>query len=301
MADGGTPLLYANLVIAGVPKAGTSALHRWLRDHPDVVGSSEKETYFFADPGTHMFRPWATCTAGLEGYANYFRDGGAGAVIRVEATPAYIYYREALERIPQLPTQPKCLFVVREPASQIYSMFRYFQSNWDWIPAGMNFRDFIGAVREGRSSFGGNELARDALGNGAYVNFLGPWRDTLGSERFRVATFDEFCADPAGFAKSVAAWAGIAPEFYASYPFPRENETYDVKSRLAQKLNIAIRAGLPKGRLYDALRSAYRSLNTRRPSPPDEDDRRVIEELRQHFRPHNRRLEREFGLDLSRW
>src|SRR5215212_3535508 len=46
-----------NWIIAGVPKAGTSTLFRWLTDHPEVSGPSEKETCYFVDRGSHMFRP----------------------------------------------------------------------------------------------------------------------------------------------------------------------------------------------------------------------------------------------------
>ncbi len=38
----------AHLIIAGVPKAGTTSLFRALASHPDISGASEKETQFFS-------------------------------------------------------------------------------------------------------------------------------------------------------------------------------------------------------------------------------------------------------------
>lgn len=49
-------LVLPNLVICGVPKAATSSLFGWIAAHPDALGTREKETYFFVDPGTHMYR-----------------------------------------------------------------------------------------------------------------------------------------------------------------------------------------------------------------------------------------------------
>lgn len=143
-----------------------------------------------------------------------------------EATPSYLYMTNALELIPELETQPKCLFVLREPAAQIFSLYQYFRNNWDWIPAGMSFPAFIEAAREGSHDFKGNELARNALSYARYVDYLLPWRARLGRERMLVMTFDALAGDPAGSTSRVAEWLGLDTEFYSSYGFPRENETY---------------------------------------------------------------------------
>lgn len=301
MLDRPAETAFANFIICGVPKAGTSSLHRWIADHPDAAGSIEKETYFFADPGTHMFRDDMNAGQGLHRYAEHFALGAEQARVRIESTPAYIYYARALEHVPQLPGKPKCLFVVREPAAQIYSLYRYFRSNWAWIPSSMSFRSYIATLHEGRAGFGGNELARDALRNAAYVDFLMPWRERLGCERMRVMLFENLQRDPAGFAAEVARWIGLDPAFYESYDFPRENDTYAVRSTRLQRLNIAMRARLPRGRAYAALRAAYRAFNTRAPDGPSEDDRATIAELRGQFCAANLRLSRAFGLDLSHW
>ena len=43
----------ANLVIVGVPKAGTGSLFAYLAQHPDVCGSDEKEIGYF-----NHYSPW---------------------------------------------------------------------------------------------------------------------------------------------------------------------------------------------------------------------------------------------------
>ncbi len=36
-----------NLVVAGVPKAGTTSLYAYLAQHPDVFAPKTKEIYYF--------------------------------------------------------------------------------------------------------------------------------------------------------------------------------------------------------------------------------------------------------------
>ena len=120
-----------NFIMAGAPKAGTSSIHTWLADHPDALGSIPKETYYFVDPGTHMYEPARNIANGLDGYRIFFRPPANSAPrVVFESTPSYLYYQTALEYLPDLETRPKFLFIVREPAAQIYSLYSYFKNNW---------------------------------------------------------------------------------------------------------------------------------------------------------------------------
>ncbi|ETX16720.1 hypothetical protein OCH239_01275 [Roseivivax halodurans JCM 10272] len=291
-----------NLFVAGVPKAGTSSIHTWLSHHDDAVGSRDKETYFFVDPGTHMYRSDFNVENGLAGYETQFPvDPGSHPSVIFESTPSYLYSAAALEHIPDLPTRPRCLFVVREPSSQIFSLFSYFQGNWNWVPPEMSFRDFLAAVRGRSHDFQGNELARDALGNAAYVHHLERWRARLGDERMMVVTFDELARDPRLLMRRIAELAGLDPSFYDSYDFRTENESYAPRSQKLQSVNVALRSRLPKGRLYRALRHAYRALNTRKADGPDAADRAALAELRGEYQESNRKLARTFGVNLDAW
>lgn len=296
------PVFLPNFIIAGAPKAGTSSIFAWIAEHPDALGSREKETYFFVDPGTHMYRPEAHVSQGLGAYAAQFAlpEGKAPKVI-LESTPAYIYYETALARIPDLASAPRCLFILREPATQVYSLYTYFRDNWSWIPASMSFSDFIAAVRAGSHDFNGNELARNALAYGRYVDYLLPWRERLGAERMMVVTFDELIADQRGLTRRVAEWVGLDPAFYDDFAFPRENETYAPRNRMLQSVNVAIRGLLPKGAFYENLRGFYRKLNTRAPDGLSEKEDAEIARLRGDFTEANARLAEAFDLDLSGW
>lgn len=289
-----------NFFVAGAPKAGTSSVHQWIADHPDALGSREKETYFFVDPDTHMYNAQAHVSKGYDTWADQFDlpDGKRPKII-VESTPSYIYFDTALDHIPDLPTQPKCLFILREPAAQIRSLHSYFQNNWNWIPADMSFEDFVAVAHTETGDFKGNELARHAIRYGKYVDYLRKWRERLGDERMMVIGFDDLKRDGAGTAKRVAEWLGLDPSFYDTYSFPRENETYVPRNRALQNLNVALRSKLPKGAVYQATRSLYRKVATRRGKVElKNEDRAVLDQLRVEFAQANQELFEEFGVDL---
>ncbi len=293
-------MVLPNFLIAGVPKAGTSSVHGWLSDHPDCVGSHEKETYFLVDPGTHMHRPDNHVSHGLQGYAAHFPDQPQAPIL-MESTPAYIYSATARATLSDMPGDPKVLFILREPSAQIHSLFRYFQNNWDWIPSDMSFAAFLTSVRDGTHDFKGNELARDCLTNAAYVDHLIAWRDALGPDRMKIMLFDDLATDHTAFLQQICAWIGLDPSFYDTYAFPLENETYQPRSRGLQAINLAIRSRLPKGAAYDMARAVYRRLNTRAPDENTAAENAALADLKATFADANARLAAEFDLDLSVW
>jgi len=288
-----------SLFIAGAPKSGTSSVFRWFADHPQAHGSTPKETCFFADPDSHVFQPAFNVATGLDALRTAFRPVPPEARLLLEGTASNIYSRTALHWIPDLPTRPRCLFILREPAAQILSTYTYFRNNWSAVPAGMTFEAYLKAIQSRSHDFGGNELARDALQNARYVDWLGKWRDRLGRDRMKVCTFDALRRDSRAFMADLAIWAGIDPAFYDSYAFEAENESYVPVNRSLQRLNIALRDRLPKGRVYDVTRRLYRSLNTRAPSRTTDAD--IMARIRAEFAPANRQLAEAYGLDLSSW
>ena len=290
-----------NWIIAGAPKAATSTLFRWLVDHPHVAGPKDKETYYFVDPATHMFRADRNFRDhGLARYEKLFDGCDPSARVIVEATPGYMYYRTALRELPNLPTRPSFIFVLREPVAQLQSLHAYFQQNWSWIPRDMSFREFIDVLENGGSDFKGNELAANALANARYAAHLRNWQEAVGSERMLILLFEDLVRDNRAFMCSVAERLEIDPSFYEGYAFPRENSTYAARNGWLQDVNIRLRSHLPRGRFYDRARQLYRALNTRPVARPAR-DAELEGRLAERFAPMVAELERAFGLDLTEW
>lgn len=293
--------MFPDWIIAGVPKAGTSSLFEWLTAHPEVSGPAEKETYYFTDPGTHMFPKRSFHTHGLRGYEKIFARCNDNARILIEATPGYLYSRTARDVLPNLPNQPRFIFMLREPVEQVKSLYRYFQENWNWIPREMTFADFVRDIKQGRAQFRGNELAAHALENADYAPHLIRWRQACRQDRMHVFLFEEMVRDNQNFMRSLATKMEIDPTFYDDYDFPAANESYVVRSRFVHEVNIHLRGLIPKGPLFRALRSLYRTANTRKAENGGVLDDGVERLLSERYLPGLEVLEREFGLDLTGW
>src|ERR1700753_1021412 len=95
-------------LVAGVPKAGTTALHAALSRHPGLYLSAVKEPKFFSTDGppptrggpgdalTYREHVWQR-----DRYEALFDAAPPGA-LRGEATPFYFYEADALRRIQAL-------------------------------------------------------------------------------------------------------------------------------------------------------------------------------------------------------
>lgn len=293
--------LLPNLYIAGAPKSGTSSLHNWLAAHPDALGSTPKETYYFVNPGSHMHDPAAHIENGLAGYEAFFPAPQNMPKLILESTPTYLYSQTALTHLPDLPSAPHFIFVLREPAAQIYSLYSYFKENWDWIPRDMDFATFVKIARRGDGDFKGNETARHALSFAHYQPYLEKWEARVGRARMDVFTFDALTANPKAFTQRVATARGLDPAFYETFDFAKENETYAVKAAWLQSLNIRLRALLPKGALYNWGRALYHRVNTQAPQGPDAATLDTLAQLREEFAPLNAALAARYSLDISSW
>lgn len=123
-------------LIAGVQKGGTTALHDYLADYPDVTLSSVKELHFFDDDALDWSRP---------DYARYHAhfppaDGRPCG----EATPIYSYWPNALERIFAYNPAMRLILILRDPVARAWSHWRMEYAR------GAETQPFAWCIREGR-------------------------------------------------------------------------------------------------------------------------------------------------------
>jgi Sulfotransferase domain len=128
-----------DLMIAGVQKAGTTALFRYLLGHPDLTAASVKETHFFDDETSV---DWSA--PDYDRYHEFF-PLEKGKKLWFEATPNYIYWPRSLERIRDYNPDIRLIFLFRDPIERAWS-------HWCMQYArGIDPLDFQSAIRCGRS------------------------------------------------------------------------------------------------------------------------------------------------------
>ena len=297
-------MLYPNVIIAGAPKCATTSVFHYLADHPEVCASSVKETYYLIDKGYPLYKPDCNIdTQGLEGYSQFFTHcKSLRKKIFLEATPDYLYQKTPLKVLPALDPVPNVVFILREPAERIYSMFKFAQNNMAVADSGLGFREFVDAIRNPGSRQIKNTLLPSAIEHSRYVKYLSKWIAVLGKNRVHVLLFEELNENPQVFMLRLAKLLGIEPDFYINYAFVRKNASLSVRSQTIHKLARRMRKLVPQFPGRHLFGKAYGHINA--PVGKSEmlrDERDLLGELSNDFHDDNKQLSELLNIDLSIW
>jgi hypothetical protein len=111
--------------VVGVQKAATSTLYRMLVRHPRVVGGPEKELRFFLED-----RDWSN-----PDYSSYCRPRlTAEAELAGDATPAYLFWPHALERMRDYRADMLLMATFRDPVERACSQWAMERARHDDYP-----------------------------------------------------------------------------------------------------------------------------------------------------------------------
>jgi Sulfotransferase domain len=282
------PEALPNLVIAGVAKAGTTSLFRYLAQHPEIGASSVKEARYFT--ALRYGEPLAPVTE----YAALFAHC-ADRRYRMEATPGYYPGGAVVARgMADLLPDSRVVVLFRDPVQRCWSWYRFVRSTTR-IPHDMTFpaylarcmelhRDGIDHLRSNQPFWG--------LGGGCYDSWIDDWLEVFGP-RLHLEFFENLVTEPQAVTERVSEWLGVDTEPCGRFAYHVENRTVQYKNRGLQRLALSLNRGGERffGRhpgLKRALRGAYYRVNadtgTERLDPSSR------EQLAAFYAPHNERL-----------
>lgn len=299
--------------IIGAPRSGTSALFEWLESHPNIQGSTPKETYFFMDaehplairqenegePTLH--------TASLSAFDRFF-DNSTEAV-RLEATTHHYYQQTARDVFSQFDPKPHVFFALRQPAHRIRSSFLFTKHNRGYIDPGLTFNQYVNILLDGSTplldqyyySDSSLYIASRELELSKYVIWLKHWVECLGSDRVHPFLFEHFADDSRHVVVQICHILGLETSC-VKWPIPSKNETTLVRSPRLQPLAHEIGSQVPNGWVKRTMKSLYEWLQNRDTSSTTASNTdRGVRKLEEYFVPWNERLSQYSGLSLSEW
>lgn len=191
---------FANLVIAGVTKAGTTALLHYLAQHPDICGERHKESQLLLGDGGG---PAALAVA----YSQQFGHCH-GEPWRLESSPAYFPAGpDVLQRMGRDVVDVRALIVLRDPVQRIWSGYRMKQGKGLVAPG--SFADFVAAGLD-HGPPGSDELLHRVFDTSRYATHLRPWLEAL-DDRLMVLFFEDLVTDTPSTLRSICSWLDIDP------------------------------------------------------------------------------------------
>lgn len=188
---------HRNLVIlAGMPRAGTTTLFAWMARHPQVFTPWRKEPTYFSQ---NYYK-------GADWYRRFYADLGPGQV-GIDASTEYFVSPVAADRMVAFDPQLRAILLVRDPVDWAISLYARVRR----IAGAGSFESFVHGFHYSR---GGRGL-RVEMGPGFAISQIAKFRRTF-QRNVLLIDFRLMAADPIKVLTAIESFIGISPFFAAS-------------------------------------------------------------------------------------
>ena len=287
-----------NFFIVGAPKCGTTALARYLSEHPAVFMSNPKEPHHYnTDLNYGAYKEWSS-------YLQLFESVDEKHQAVGEASVWYMYSKDAIPNILKENSSAKFIVMLRNPAEMAASLHEQmvfsgyedvldFQTAWGLQSEREKGRKIPFACKEKELL-----LYKETCSLGSQLSRV---MEIVPAKNVHVILFDDFKKDLRAVWLAVQSFLGVEDDNRKQ--FPVVNSAKERRSLLIKRINdlylnfrqiIGIR-GLGSG-LFTVLNRW--NVRERQRNPLPETFRR---ELVAEFSDEVDRLESILGRDLSEW
>lgn len=296
-----------DFLVVGAPRCGTTSLHHYLSQHPDVAVSAVKEPNFFlfdgpGDASRPLVEERAIVTKSVSDPRDYdrlFADARPGQRTG-DISVLYLYAQRSPELIRAELPDARIAMVLRHPVDRAYSHFLY---------------TYAGPEEQVRTAF--REAVEREVGlpetpftSGTHLLRLGDYGPQLdrylaqfSREQLFVGLYDDLDADPGAFLAQLCGFIGVDPthDFDTGVAYNGSSVgggAVRAIGRLAGRAAPRVKRALPpsvSGRL-GRVRARFR----RRGEPPPLGEV-FRKELAGHFDASITRVEELTGRQLDHW
>ena len=299
-----------NFFIVGKPKAGTTALHHLLAQHPDIFMSSFKEPHHF-----HLehVQSGIDRNRGMSGLAYKDRDkylelfeGATDEKIVGESSTGYLYSKSAAREIAKFNPDAKILMVLREPVDFMHSFHSQLLRS-----ANENEPDFRTALKLEESRKKGKNIPFTAtypdnlfyIDQARYADQVKRFFDAFDSKNVKVVIYEDLRADNLRVYREILEFLDVDPNFQPQ--FRDVNKTRRVRFPkvagwvvfLADKRKYPVQKWMP-GWLLKPIRGFMRRIFYTT-GPRVELDPELRQQLARELKPDVLELSELLGIDLA--
>lgn len=235
-----------NFLIVGAAKSGTTSLHYYLKQHPDIFMSGIKEPEFFRSQFSRSSQikiQWLkkNTVDTFEDYCSLF-EGSSGSKAIGESSISNLYYHDkAIKYIKQYLGDPKIIIILRNPVERAFSAYTFLS----WLgKEQLSFEEALDRedMRK-KENFPYIWLYKAA---GFYYAQVKAYMDNFSNVKIRL--FDDLKKDPASLLQNVYEFLGVDSSFIPNTNY-RYNASAIPRFRLVNKFFLK-----PPGMLRYAVR-----------------------------------------------
>ncbi len=244
-------MVLPDFLVIGAPKAGSTALHAALSQHPQLFAAVPKETkHFLCDgrrpdpayqrgPGdAHSAREWIWQR---DRYEALFADAPAGT-LRFETTPFYLWDAASHHRIAAAIPRAKLIAVIRDPLDRAFSNWTHLRA--DGLEPIADFR--AACAQEARRTAAGWAPFWRYLELGRYGEQLQSLFSVFDRAQVRVVRYRNLIDQPAETLDGLCEFLGVRPGLIGAAPGSNVSRWAD-DTPANTVLRRAVRAGAAVG------------------------------------------------------
>lgn len=292
-----------NFFLIGAPKCGTTAMHEFLREHPDIFIPQQKELHFYGADLRGL-----SATASPQHHAELFAS--VNGEKRIGETCIWaLYSKSAAQEIRAAVPGAKIVVMLRNPVDMIYSLYHELLF-WDMEQA-VTFERALAleTLRKRGRSLPVTVEPRECFyyrDVGAFSGQLERYYNAFGKDAVHVILFEDLKQNNAKVYEDLVTFLGVDPHFRPEFRFI--NPSKRVRSVMLRNwmrrpnffLKLAIRALIPNARWRKQLGERVSQWNVGF-GPVEPMNPRLRRELQAHFTPEVDRLGNLLGRDLRHW
>ena len=297
-----------NFFIVGMPRAGTTFLHRHLARHPDIYMSEDKCCPWHGGKEPHFFGSDLTplqCPPRLSEKEYLALFNATNKKIIGESSTSYIISAKAVDEIYDFSPQAKIIISIRNPVDQCYSLYNLQTAS---IPLSVgdnkaasfeqSMADDPGMLRSTAWFVENNFYARNIKNLPERIRHF---QRTFGEQNVKIVVYDDVRAAPEKVYREILTFLGVDVDFLPPITAQHTNRVF-VRQWLAPFYrflkSITILRSIKNKLLPNHYPAEMLFFKTApRASLPAELRDRFIKE----FTPVVEELENITGRDLSAW
>ena len=207
-------MVLPNFIVVGAPRCATTTLHYFLAKHHQVATTQIKEPNFFLfgpggvpsiDEPSIIRKSVRSQTA----YEELFGHPSSTQTAAGEASPLYLYVREAAERILALCGAIRIVCVVRDPVERAWSHFLYALPELAAADGTGAFARLCDDEIRGGPEYTPYQTPTHLLRLGRYGEQVTRYQELFGAEQVKVFVLEELERDPASAGDELCDFLGI--------------------------------------------------------------------------------------------